>query len=172
MRVQDRLSSLFVGEYNVERTARPEASSAPVKFFNGLAFLALALFVSGCAPRGLTPEQQAVRDQNKELLEEAKAGKIKWTDYANQANANAAPVIRNSDSLFWQEAFAYRVLLAQKVDEKQITPEEFDYDFKKYLADEQRRRVTNAALIAASMPQPIVTQPIIPRPVTCITTAS
>jgi hypothetical protein len=117
----------------------------------------------------LTPEQQAVRYQNKELLEEAKAGTIKWTDYAKQANANAAGVIPNSDNLFWQEAFAYRVVLAQKVDEKQITPEEFDYEFKKYLADEQRQRVTNAALIAASMPQPIVTQPIIPRPVTCIT---
>jgi hypothetical protein len=60
-------------------------------------------------------------------------------------------------------------VLAQKVDEKQITPEEMDYDFKKYLADEQRQRATNAALIAASMPQPVVAQPIIPRPVTCIT---
>jgi len=112
-----------------------------MRFVSGLAILALVLLLSGCAARGLTPEQQAVTDQNRELLEEAKAGKIKWIDYARQSNANVISVFPRASSLFAQEFFAYRVLLAQSVDAKQITPEEFDYDWKKYLADHQRRSV-------------------------------
>lgn len=136
-----------------------------MRFVSGLVILALVLLLSGCAARGLTPEQQAVRDQNSVLLEEAKAGKIKWIDYARQSNASVISAYPRASSLSAQEFFAYRVLLAQRVDAKQITPEEFDYDVKKYLADERRQALTNAAIISAATPQPVVS-----RPVTCITT--
>jgi hypothetical protein len=140
-----------------------------MRLISGLALLILGLLLSGCMARGLTPEQQAVREQNNELRQEAMAGKIKWVDFARQANANAAVVLSNSSSLNIQEAFAYRVLLAQRVDEKQITAEEFDYHWAKFLADQRQQAVANAALIAASIPQPVIAQPVISRPVTCIT---
>ena len=110
-----------------------------MRFVSGLVILALVLLLSGCAARGLTPEQQAVTDQNRELLEEAKAGKIKWVDYAKQSYANVISVYPRASSLFAQEFSAYRVLLAQRVDAKQITPEEFDYEWKKYANDHLSR---------------------------------
>ena len=86
--------------------------------------LAIGLLLTGCLGAGPTPEQIEVRAQNDELLAEAKAGKIKWVDFARAANANAGRLSPNFTTPEIQEAFAYRVLLAQQVDEKKITPED------------------------------------------------
>ncbi len=140
--------------------------------------LALALLLSGCMARGSTPEQQAAREQNDKLLEEARAGKIKWIDYARESNANAMKAYPRDNSPETQEGLAYRVVLAQQVDEKKITPEQFDYEWKKYLADQHRQAMANAAAILAASPQPIIMQqPIIPfapipHPVSCFTTGN
>jgi hypothetical protein len=127
--------------------------------------LAMTFLLTGCLARGPTPEQLAVRDQNNELLDEARAGKIKWIDYARQSNANFTSVYPNANYPQTQEALSYRIVLAQRVDDKKLTPEEFDYEWKHYLADQNRQAMANAAMIMAATPPPVAY-----HPTTCITT--
>ncbi len=62
-------------------------------------------------------------------------------------------MLGHADSPEIQEALAYRLVLAQEVDTHQITPKQFDCEWKKYIADLHREDVNREiAIMAATTP--------------------
>jgi hypothetical protein len=131
----------------------------------------LALALMGCGPsQELVAQVQAV---DRALQEKARSGEISWTEYARKTNdiaINATPqALRASQSAEGQALLAYRVMIAAEIDAKRMTPEQFDFLWKKQVAEAQardtaRREVAlesmstgliqaGAALSAASRPQ-------------------
>jgi hypothetical protein len=125
-----------------------------------VAALAAALLMAGCMPVGLSNEQIAtLKEQNGAILARAQSGQIKWVEYARAANANYMNMAQNDNRPETQEALALRVVLAQQVDAKTITPEQYDYQWKKFMADRYRSAMAMEAArenaIIASTPQQV-----------------
>ena len=104
-------------------------------------FLALALAMGGCNSGPSTEQQIAFRDYSEPLRREALTRKITWVEYAAKTN-NYMRTLNNykGGDVEAEEGLAYRLALAAEVDAGRSTPERFDYEWKHYLAERERKR--------------------------------
>jgi hypothetical protein len=112
-------------------------------------FLALAFALGGCNSGPSIEQQIAFRDYSEPLRREAAAHKITWVEYAAKTN-NYMRILNNykGGDVQAEEGLSYRLALAAEVDAGRSTPERFDYEWKHYLAELERRR--DAAVAAAN----------------------
>ncbi len=101
--------------------------------------LASALQLGGCLPTRLSAEQYiALKPRNDAVRVQALAGRIKWVDYARAVNANYLQAAPYDTATATQEALAYRVTLASQVDARQLSPEQYDFLWNRYVAERGR----------------------------------
>jgi hypothetical protein len=91
---------------------------------------AIALALAGC----ITPQKRAeINAMLLDLKAQRDAGKITWTQWANEGN----DYLRSQGRLNPQEQklLAYRVLIASRVDARQMSPAEGDYAIASAVSD-------------------------------------
>lgn len=95
----------------------------------------VAMLLGGCNAGPSAEQVSAVRNQDSALIEMAKAKKISWAEAVRRSNANAAATVPGASAPDAQAALAYRLMLASEIDSGKITFEQFDFLWKKYVAD-------------------------------------
>jgi hypothetical protein len=119
------------------------------------AVLLLALLLGACHS-GPTAEQEAVLSSyNQEMLAQAQARKITWADYARRTNAQVQDMFAGDSGLAQadaQAALAYRVFLASEIDAGRSTPERFDYEWQRFIADGQAKEAADRQAASARAP--------------------
>src|SRR4051794_20730999 len=118
----------------------------------------LSVLIAACRS-GPTAEQRAhLHTYDNDMIAEAVAKKITWTEYAQQTNAQFQAVWAGDprvDSTKGQAALAYRVFLASEIDAGRSTFERFNYEWKSFVArleaGEEAERQAALAQASANM---------------------
>jgi hypothetical protein len=118
-----------------------------------LIFLFVSLLLGACQAGPTAEQRAALGSYNQELFAQAQLHKISWAEYAKRTNDRiifaSDPRIGSSKA---EIALAYRVYLASEVDANHSTPEYFDFERKRFVADMDAREESQrqAALARAS----------------------
>ncbi|MCJ2136697.1 hypothetical protein MKK69_22045 [Methylobacterium sp. J-026] len=128
---------------------------------------AMAALVSACQTASTTstgprPEQvEAARPRLEALKADRDARRLSWAEWARRTNAELRALAQAPITPGEEEIMAYRVVLAERVDRKQITPAEFTFEQAKAIRQlEDRNSANQVAALAAA---PVV------GPTTCVT---
>ncbi|MCJ2016864.1 hypothetical protein MKK84_05380 [Methylobacterium sp. E-065] len=127
---------------------------------------AVAALASACQTAAPTaqadaPAAAAARSRAEALKADRNAHRISWAEWARGTNAELRILTGRPTTAGEEEILAYRVVLAEKVDRKQMMPAEFDFEQAKAARQFEDRAAASQLATMAAAP--------VAGPTTCVT---